>query len=163
MIISKEILNRLPKAELHCLLDGSLRVSTILELAAQQKVQLPANNQQDLHNMLAIKGKMENLEEYLEKFDITLSVLQTPESLSRVAFELAEDCWEDGVLYVEVRYSPILHTKKGMTSSESIDAVKKGLDQAESEFGIKTGIIICGIRNISPEVSLKLADLAVQY
>ena len=50
-----------------------------------------------------------------------------------------------------------------MTSSESIDAVKKGLDQAESEFGIKTGIIICGIRNISPEVSLKLADLAVQY
>ena len=163
MTISKEILKKLPKAELHCHLDGSLRVSTILELAAQQKVQLPANNQQDLHNILAIKGKMKNLEEYLEKFDITLSVLQTPESLSRVAFELAEDCWEDGVLYVEVRYSPILHTQKGMTSSESIDAVKKGLDQAESEFGIKTGIIICGIRNISPEVSLKLADLAVQY
>ena len=163
MIISKEILKKLPKAELHCHLDGSLRVSTILELAAQQKVQLPAHNQQDLHNILAIKGKMKNLEEYLEKFDITLSVLQTPESLSRVAFELAEDCWEEGVLYVEVRYSPILHTQKGMTSSESIDAVKKGLDQAESEFGIKTGIIICGIRNISPEVSLKLADLAVQY
>ena len=49
---------------------------------------------------------------------------------------------QDGVLYVEVRYSPILHTKKGMTSSESIDAVKKGLDQAESDFGIKTGIFI---------------------
>ena len=102
MTISKEILKRLPKAELHCHLDGSLRVSTILELAAQQKVQLPANNQQDLHEILAIKGKMKNLEEYLEKFDITLSVLQTPESLSQVAFELAEDCWEEGVLYVEV-------------------------------------------------------------
>ena len=75
MTISKEILKKLPKAELHCHLDGSLRVSTILELAAQQKVQLPANNQQDLHNILAIKGKMKNLEEYLEKFDITLSVL----------------------------------------------------------------------------------------
>ena len=50
-----------------------------------------------------------------------------------------------------------------MTSSESVDAVKIGLDQAEKEFGIKTGIILCGIRNISPEVSLKLADLAVQY
>ena len=68
MTISKEILKKLPKAELHCHLDGSLRVSTILELAAQQKVQLPAHNQQDLHNMLAIKGKMKNLEEYLEKF-----------------------------------------------------------------------------------------------
>ena len=163
MKITKDLLRKLPKAELHCHLDGSLRVSTILELAAHQKVELPADNQEDLHNILAIKEKMKNLEEYLEIFDITLSVLQTPESLMRVAFELAEDCWNDGVRYVEVRYSPILHTQEGMTSSESIDAVKKGLDQAESEFGIKTGIIICGIRNISPEVSLKLADLAVQY
>jgi len=161
--ITKDLLRKLPKAELHCHLDGSLRVSTILELAAHQKVQLPADNQKDLHNILAIKGKMKNLEEYLEIFDITLSVLQTPESLTRVSYELAEDCWNDGVRYVEVRYSPILHTQEGMTSSESIDAVKKGLDQAEAEFGIKTGIILCGIRNISPEVSLKLADLAVQY
>ncbi len=163
MKITKELIRKLPKAELHCHLDGSLRVSTIIDLAAHQKVELPAKNKEDLHNILAIKEKMKNLEEYLEIFDITLSVLQTPESLMRVAFELAEDCWNDGVRYVEVRYSPILHTQEGMTSSESIDAVKKGLDQAESEFGIKTGIIICGIRNISPEVSLKLADLAVQY
>ena len=163
MKITKELIQKLPKAELHCHLDGSLRVSTIIDLASHQKVELPAKNKEDLHNILAIKEKMKNLEEYLEIFDITLSVLQTPESLMRVAFELAEDCWNDGVRYVEVRYSPILHTQKGMTSSESIDAVKKGLDQAESEFGIKTGIIICGIRNISPEVSLKLADLAVQY
>ena len=163
MKITKELIQKLPKAELHCHLDGSLRVSTIIDLASRQKVELPAKNQEDLHNILAIKEKMKNLEEYLEIFDITLSVLQTPESLMRVAFELAEDCWNDGVRYVEVRYSPILHTQEGMTSSESIDAVKKGLDQAESEFGIKTGIIICGIRNISPEVSLKLADLAVQY
>ena len=163
MKITKELIRKLPKAELHCHLDGSLRVSTIIDLAAHQKVELPAKNKEDLHNILAIKEKMKNLEEYLEIFDITLSVLQTPESLMRVAFELAEDCWNDGVRYVEVRYSPILHTQEGMTSSESIDAVKKGLDQAESEFGIKTGIIICGIRNISPEISLKLADLAVQY
>ena len=163
MKITKDLLHKLPKAELHCHLDGSLRVSTILDLAAHQKVQLPADNQEDLHNILAIKGKMKNLEEYLEIFDITLSVLQTPESLTRVSYELAEDCWNDGVRYVEVRYSPILHTKKGMTSSESVDAVKLGLDQAEAEFGIKTGIILCGIRNISTEVSLKLADLAVQY
>ena len=60
MKISKEILKKLPKAELHCHLDGSLRVSTILELATQQKVQLPAHNQQDLHEILAIKGKMKN-------------------------------------------------------------------------------------------------------
>ena len=163
MQITEELLHKLPKAELHCHLDGSLRVSTILDLAEKQKVKLPANNQQNLAKILVVQGTVNNLEEYLERFDITLSVLQTPESLIRTAFELAEDCWNDGVRYLEVRYSPILHTQKGMTSSESVDAVKKGLEQAEKEFGIKTGIILCGIRNISPEVSLKLADLAVQY
>ena len=163
MNLSKELIQALPKAELHCHLDGSLRISTILDLAEKQKVKLPANNPQDLVRILTVQETVNNLEEYLEKFDITLSVLQTPESLTRTAFELAEDCWNDGVRYLEVRYSPILHTQKGMTSSESVDAVKMGLDQAEHEFGIKTGIILCGIRNISPEVSLKLADLAVQY
>ena len=75
-----------------------------------------------------------NLEEYLERFEITLSVLQEPTALKRAAFELAEDCWNDGVRYLELRYSPILHTEKGMTPSESIDAVKKGLEQAEEDF-----------------------------
>ena len=70
MKISKELIQALPKAELHCHLDGSLRVPTILALAEKQKVKLPANNQQDLHNILAIKGKMQNLEEYLEIFEI---------------------------------------------------------------------------------------------
>ena len=113
MKITKDLLRKLPKAELHCHLDGSLRVSTILELAAHQKVELPANNHEDLHNILAIKEKMKNLEEYLEIFDITLSVLQTPEALKRVSFELAEDCWNDGVRYVEVRYSPSSIQKRG--------------------------------------------------
>lgn len=160
---TSEIIQRLPKAELHCHLDGSLRVATILELAENQKVPLPAGNEKDLSEILAVDGKVKNLEEYLERFDITLSVLQVPEALKRTAYELAEDCWNDGVRYLEVRYSPILHTQKGMTISESVDAVKKGLEEAEKDFGILTGIIICGIRNISPESSLKLADLAVQY
>ena len=163
MRLNPEYIQRLPKAELHCHLDGSLRVTTILDLAKKQKVKLPSYNEKNLTAYLALNNKVKDLEDYLERFTITLSVLQTPESLTRTSFELAEDCWNDGVRYLEVRYSPILHTKGGMTSSESIEAVKLGLEQAENEFGIKTGIIICGIRNISPEVSLTLADLAVQY
>ena len=124
MNISKELIQALPKAELHCHLDGSLRVPTIIDLAGKQKVKLPVNNQQDLTRILSVQGTVNNLEEYLERFDITLSVLQTPESLIQTSFELAEDCWNDGVRYLEVRYSPILHTQKGMTSSESVDAIK---------------------------------------
>jgi len=163
MKFTSEIINKLPKAELHCHLDGSLRIKTIIELAEIQGVELPSKNENDLLKILSIGPLERSLEDYIEKFDITLSVLQTPESLERAAFELAVDCYKDGVRYLEVRYSPILHTKKGMELSKTVDSVKKGLAQAFDECGILTGIIICGIRHISPDHSLELANLAVQY
>lgn len=163
MRLTPEIIQRLPKAELHCHLDGSLRVKTIIDLAQIQGVELPSTNEADLLKNLSIGDTPGSLEDYIRKFDITLSVLQTPESLERVAFELAMDCHEDGVRYLEVRYSPILHTKNGMQLSETVDSVKKGLAEAFDECGIITGIIICGIRHISPDHSIELADLSIQY
>ena len=163
MKFTSEIINKLPKAELHCHLDGSLRIKTIIELAEIQGVELPSKNEDDLLKILSIGPSEKSLENYIKKFDITLSVLQTPKSLERAAFELAMDCHDDGVRYLEVRYSPILHTKKGMQLSETVDSVKKGLAQAFNECGILTGIIICGIRHISPGHSLELANLSVEY
>ena len=89
--------------------------------------------------------------------------MQTPDSLKRCAFELIEDVAQENVRYIEVRYSPILHTEHGMTMGESVEAVQKGLKIGEKEYGVRSGIIICGIRHISPEASLKLADIAVRY
>ena len=163
MEMDLDFFRRLPKAELHCHLDGSLRLETILDLASRQKVELPTRDAGELKTMVTIGDRVGSLEDYINHFQITLQVLQTPEALERVAYELAEDAWNDGVRYLEVRYSPILHTREGMTSAESIEAVKRGLGKAEDDLGIRTGIIICGIRNISPEVSLRLADLAVQF
>ena len=135
----------------------------MVDLAKKNKVKLPAANPEDLHKMLVIGKNRVTLEEYINRFKITLSVMQTPSSLTRTAFELVEDAASENVRYMEIRYSPILHTSRGMTQEESVKAVRKGLNQAEKEFNIKCGIIICGIRNISPEVSLKLADLAVRF
>ena len=163
MELNLDYFRRLPKAELHCHLDGSLRVKTILDLAKKQKVELPTKDPEQLKSMITIGDRLGSLEDYIARFELTLNILQTPEALERAAYELAEDSWNDGVRYMEVRYSPILHTREGMTSAESVEAVKRGLDRAEDDLGIGTGIIICGIRNISPEVSLRLADLAVQF
>ncbi len=163
MEMDLDFFRRLPKAELHCHLDGSLRPDTILELAAEQKIELPAKDADGLRAIISIGDKVRSLEHYIDRFEIPLSVLQTPEALERVAYELAEDAWNDGVRYIEVRYSPALHTRKEMTAGDSIEAVKRGLDRAEADLNIRTGIIICGIRNISPEISLRLADLAVQF
>ena len=163
MELDLDFFRRLPKAELHCHLDGSLRPKTIFDLAAAQKIELPTKDPGELQTIISIGERVGSLESYIDRFQIPLQVLQTPESLERVAYELAEDAWNDGVRYIEARYSPILHTRAGMTGAESIEAVKRGLDNAEEALGIKTGIIICGMRNISPEISLRLADLAVQF
>ncbi|MDP6456171.1 MAG: adenosine deaminase, partial [Candidatus Marinimicrobia bacterium] len=84
MKITLALLKRLPKVELHCHLDGSLRVPTIIDLAEKQKVELPSNDIDQLTKILTIGKKRGTLEEYLKRFEITLSVLQTPEALVRV-------------------------------------------------------------------------------
>ena len=163
MTISKKLIQALPKAELHCHLDGSLRISTILDLAKKQNISLPADNEVGLKNILIVKDRVESLEEYLKLFKITLSVMQTPESLERCSYELIEDVSRENVRYIEIRYSPILHIEKGMTMEESVEAVQRGLIRGQKEFGVRSGIIICGIRNISTEISLQLAEITVQY
>jgi len=163
MTLNPELLKRLPKVELHCHLDGCLRISTMIDLAQKDKVKLPTTDPVELKKIMSPPGKFKSLNEYLELFEFTLSVLQTPHSLERVAYELIEDVAEENVRYIEVRYSPILHCEWGMSPEESIKAVRKGLTRGEKDFNVKSGIIVCGIRNISPAKSLKLADLTVKY
>ena len=122
--ISKELLLQLPKVELHCHLDGSLRVSSILDQAKIDNVKLPFKNYDDLTAYFEIGENRGSLEDYIKRFDITLCVMQTPKALSRFAYELIEDVSKENVRYIEVRYSPILHTSKGMSLKEAIESVR---------------------------------------
>ena len=161
--LTYELFEKLPKTDLHVHLDGSLRISTLIDLAKKQNVELPSNDPEKLATAVMTGKSCENLADYLSGFDITLAVMQEPEALSRIAFELAEDAARENVWYMEVRYSPILHTNRGLKLTEIVDAVVDGLQSAEKKFRIKTGIIICGMRSVNPETSLMLADLAVAY
>ena len=163
MKILDSLLKKLPKVELHCHLDGSLRIETILDLAQRHNVSLPSSDASGLTKILSIGKKRGTLEEYITRFDITLSVMQTRDSLKRIAYELIEDVAAENIRYIEIRYSPILHTSNGMTLDEAIFSVRDGLKKGEKDFGVRSGIIVCGIRHISPEASLKLADLCVRF
>ena len=161
--VTRELLASLPKTDLHCHLDGSLRLTTILELAERQGVKLDVSNEKDLAKAIHMGEVCQNLEEYLKAFDITCSVLQTEEALERAAFELAEDAARENVWHLEVRYAPILHTRRGLSLARIVEAVLAGLKRAEHQYGITTGVILCGIRNIDPRQSFRLAKLAVAY
>jgi adenosine deaminase len=161
--ITTELLHALPKTDLHCHLDGSLRLETMLELAEEQKVTLPADTVDGLAKAIKIGERHASLEEYLKGFDITLSVLQTEASLFRAAYELAIDAAAENCKLLEVRYAPVLHSQKGLKPTVVVEAVLEGLRKAERETGIIAGVLVCGIRNMSPATSLRLAELSVAY
>src|SRR5690349_17028388 len=108
-----EVFQALPKADLHVHLDGSLRLETILDLADKGGVSLPARDVESLRDVIGCGRHFGSLVDYLKGFAITLQVMQTEASLERIAFELAEDAHLENVRYMEVRYSPMLHTERG--------------------------------------------------
>jgi adenosine deaminase len=162
MRVTRELLRRLPKTDLHVHLDGSVRPETLIDLAQKQGVQLPRWDADELRDYMHVTDA-QNLVDYLSRFDVTLSVMQTAEALERIAFELAEDAAAENVYYMEVRYSPVLNIRAGLTLQQAVDAPLEGLRRARELFGIRTGVIICGLRNMSPLTSMDLADLTLQF
>ena len=157
------LIEKLPKTDLHVHLDGSLRLRTILELADKFRIELPAHDEEGLRQAMNLGRNCGSLVEYLKAFDVTLRVMQNAEGLTRIAYELAEDAAKENVRYMEVRYSPMLHTQSGLALTTVVEAVLEGLRAAQDRFGIESNVIICGIRNVSPESSLEMAELAVAY
>lgn len=160
--IPRERIRSLPKAELHVHLDGSLRPETMLELAGPLGIDLPASEPEALAAAMRASDS-KDLTQYLEKFATTLSLMQEPEAMERMAFELVEDSAAENVRYLEVRYSPILHTEEGMSLETAVEAPLRGLAAAEEAFGVRTGLIICGMRHMDAGATLELAELAVAF
>ena len=109
MQVSEDLVRSLPKTDLHLHLDGSLRLESMLELAREQGIKLPAESLESLGKQLRMGDGERSLERYLSAFDHTLSVLQEKEALQRCAYELALDNQAEGVRYLEVRFAPQLH------------------------------------------------------
>lgn len=162
LTVTRELLHKLPKTDLHVHLDGSVRPETMIELAHEYGKEMPRWNAEELRDHMHVKDAR-NLVDYLARFDTTLSVMQTAEALERIAYELAEDAAAENVRYMEVRYSPVLNIQGGLTLDEAVDAPLRGLRRAEQDFGIRTAVIICGLRNMSPNTSMDLADLTVNH
>ncbi|HKY60182.1 MAG TPA: adenosine deaminase [Gemmatimonadota bacterium] len=164
MSVDRGLLERLPKTDLHVHLDGSLRPETIWELAETDAVELPFDSADAVRSWFTQELPERDLVAYLNRFDVTTSVMQTEEALERIAFELVEDAAAENVWYMEVRYAPILSTKRGLSPRQVVDSVKRGLARGmELHPRTQAYQIICGLRHFEPERALRMAALAVEY
>jgi len=153
----------IPKVELHVHLDGSLRVNTLLELLQQQNPPILFKTEFSAIEALCFQPRWD-LTRCLNSFATTLQILQTPENIERVTYELCEDLHRDGVTYAEIRYCPSLHLQQGMDSGEVVNHVASGMRQAEGDFGITTRQILTILRNFGndAQVAQEEADAIVR-
>jgi adenosine deaminase len=162
MKMDKAKLKAVPKVLLHEHLDGVLRPETILELAKEARyTKLPAAEPGALAEWFHRGANQGSLAKYLGGFAHTIAVMQTEAALERVAYEQVEDLAKDGVVYFETRFSPVFHTKKGLTHQQVVAAVLKGLERGRKKFSVRSGLIICAMRNMN--VSLEMAEVAVDF
>lgn len=151
---SFDFIREIPKTDLHVHLDGSLRLSTLIELSKDKKVELPSYTEDGLKETV-FKDKYDSLNEYLKGFSLTTAVMNDCESLERVAYELAYDNYNEGVRYIEVRFAPQLHMRNGFSFETIMESVDRGLKKAKNEInsnlnpdepGFEYGIIVCAMR-----------------
>lgn len=143
------LLKDIPKIELHVHLDGSVIPDTVNELTNYKYSDL---------NEILIANNCNNLGDYLKKFELPLSVLQTKDNLTRVSYELCEEMLKENVIYAEIRFAPILHTNN-LTLEEVLLSVLKGIIKSN----LKVNLILCMMRGFDFKDNLATVDLASKY
>lgn len=146
-------IEQIPKIELHCHLDGSLKKSMIERYLGEKISQ----------EMLTVSEDCRSLAEYLEKFELPLRCLQDAEGLEEGAYTFAKESAAEQVRYMEVRFAPMLSVHEQLSCREVLEAVRKGMERAKDEFGMRYGIIVCAMRNHSLEQNLEMLSGAREY
>ena len=127
--------------DLHLHLDGSLSVASVRNLARSQGIELPEKDA-DLLRLLQVSEDCRDLNEYLEKFDFPLSLMQTKEGISMAVQNLEQELQAQGLLYAEIRFAPQLHMQQGLTQSQVVEAAIEGMNRS----AFRSNLILCCMR-----------------
>ena len=158
-----ETARALPKVLLHEHLDGGLRVTTLWELLQQRGIAPPAADVGRLAAWFDANAHAGSLEKYLDGFGLTVAAMASPAALERVSFEAAEDARSDGAVLAEFRIAPLLFEAHGIGGEAAVEAMLAGLARSPLPLLRQSGLIVCAMRHLGPEESLRAARLALRY
>lgn len=145
--------NKMPRVELHCHLDGSLSRGCLEELLGRKVAD----------EELGVSADCRDLAQYLEKFDLPLSVLQSEAGLKRAGYDFIETVYNEHMDYVEVRFAPLLSMQKGLATDKIIASVIDGLEKGKKEYGVEYGVIVCAMRHHGYEENLAMLKAARKF
>lgn len=161
--MSNQSLISIPKIELHCHLDGSIRPMTALALAKERGLLQEDTSLETVEHLLQAPTNCDSLDTYLKTFDLPIAMMQDKESIKRVAYELFEDAYRDGVCYMEVRFAPLLHIRKGLTIEQVLEAALEGMQTATEQYDITGNYILSHLRHHSPELMFELINAGLPF
>lgn len=159
----ENIIRNIPKVELHCHIDGSIRPKTILDLALSDGMDVPFFNIDDAINYFQVTGECNSLKDYLDKFHFPIRVMQNKTNIYRIVMELIEDSKTDGIMYTELRFAPLQHLKGGLSAEDVVDTVLDAMKDGRDKYGVDSGLILCSLRHEPVLKSIEVVNLAKEY
>ena len=156
-------LKHMPKIELHCHLDGSVRPETALEIGVRLGILSESTTLNQVRHLLMAPTDCDSLDTYLKTFDLPIAIMQTVDVIERIAFELFEDAAIESVRYLEVRFAPFLHNRQGLNLDQVIKAAISGMRRAEQKYPVKGNWILSHLRHHSAQSMLELVDAGFSY
>lgn len=146
--------------DLHCHLDGSLSEECIKNLAQEAGISIDGK---DLSKELRTDENCESLAEYLTKFDLPLKCLVSENSFTKAVLDVMKTAAKEHVVYMEIRFAPMLSVTENFSASKIIEGALKGLSMGRERYGIDGNLILCGMRHMPVEVNTKLVETAAEY
>lgn len=143
--------------ELHMHLDGSLSIDNCKKLAELQNINI---TEEEIRNKMVVSKGCHDLNEFLTKFELPISLLQTSETIKTAVMNLQEELLEQGIIYVEIRFAPGLHTRNELSQEDVIKAAIEGINSSK----LRSNLILCCMRgNNNHDENMETVRLAKKY
>ncbi len=150
------LIRRMPKAELHLHIEGSLEPDMLFALSRRNDVAIPF----DTVDAVRAAYRFSNLQDFLDIYYRGMSVLRTQADFFDLTMAYLKRCHDENIVHVEIFFDPQGHLERGVTFDTALEGICRALDEAKARFGISHRLIMCFLRHLDEEDGFRVLDMA---